>query len=135
MAAPLGGNTRIDSAGRVYQLDGRPASPEAVTEDDVQDPKKLSRLIGRLLLDTAALRRRFNPTRVDFEDVPVLNTGLTTSLAHGLNGRVRWSVVGWQCPTNVAPILREDTTLTDGNTLVLRSYVTGTVTIRLETSG
>lgn len=135
MSAPIGGSSRIDSAGRVYPLDGKATSPESVTEEDVKDSKKLARILERLLLDTATLRRRFNPTRVDFEDVPVSNTGAATQLAHGLNGRVRWSVVGWQCPTNVAPILREDTTLTDTSTLVLRSYVTGTVTVRVEASG
>lgn len=132
MGAPISGSARIASDGTVTQLDGRAATAEAITEDDVADAAKLTRLLARVLTDIAALRRRFVPRRLDFEDVAVLSTGATVQLQHGFGGRVRWWVAGWQCPTNVAPILREDTALTDVNTIVLRSYVAGTVTIRVE---
>jgi len=126
---------RIAADGKVTQLDGRAAPAEVVTEADVQDPAKLARLLGRMLSDEAALRRRFAPARLDFEDIPVLVTGDIVQFHHNFGGRARWWVVGWQCATNVAPILREDVTLTTTDTLVLRSYVAGTVTLRLEAAG
>jgi hypothetical protein len=126
---------KIDAYGKVTQLDTKATPSEVVTEADVQEPAKLSRLLLRLLADVAALRRRFVPSRTDYEDVAVLNTGAVTQLQHNMAGRVRWWVVGWQCPTNAAPVLREDVALSTSSTLALRSYVSGIVTIRVESAG
>lgn len=128
---------KIDSSGKVTQLDARAGADEVVTEEDVQEPAKLSKMLARLLANVAALRRARVSARVDFEDVVVPSTGATAPvrLQHNMVGRVRWWVVGWQCSTNVAPILREDTANTTASTLVLLSYVAGTATIRVEAAG
>ena len=80
---------RVDSAGKVFPLDGRAAPEEVVTEADVQDPAKLARLLGRLLKDTATLRRARVPKCIDFEDQAALTAGNTLTLQHNFNGRVR----------------------------------------------
>lgn len=90
---------RIDSAGKAYQLD-RPAQPdEVVTEQDVQQPAKLARMLGKLLKDVAGLLRRANPARIDFENVVCGTNGTSVRLAHRFNGRARWSVIGWDTPS------------------------------------
>ena len=142
MAAPAQGCAKVSADGVVTQLDGKATASQSVTEDDVQLPAKLARMLGGLLADVAALRRRFQPRHVDFEDVAVLTTGASNpvQLRHGMGGRVRWWVVGWQCATNAAPIIRESTDsavapVSTADTLVLLSYVAGAVTIRVEAAG
>ena len=121
----------------VTRLDGKAEPVDVVTEDDAKDAGKVARAIAKLQVDSAGLRRRFAPDRIDFEDVAVPATGATApvSLQHGLAGRVRWWVVDWVCATNVAPILRKDDTNTTSDTLVLLSYVAGTATVRVEAAG
>ncbi len=123
---------RIDSSGAVAILDGMADPDEIITEDDVQDAKKLARYLARCLKQTAELQRRANPRRIDFEDVTVSTAGAVVSLEHGFGGRVRWWVVGWQSAAVTAPYLVESTTATTDRTLVLRSYVAGAATIRVE---
>lgn len=126
---------RVDKAGNVYQLD-RPAEPdERVTEEDVQDADKLSRLLMRVLKDVAGIKRRFIPRRIDFEDRAVV-AGTPLRLPHGLNARVRWWVVDWipTSPTD-SPVFERNATDTTVNTLVLDVGNPGTVTIRLEVAG
>ena len=119
----------------VTRLDGKAEPVNVVTEDDAKDAGKVARAIAKLQVDSAGLRRRFAPDRIDFEDVAVSTAGATVTLQHGLAGRVRWWVVDWVCATNVAPILRKDDTNTTDSTLVLLSYVAGTATIRVEAAG
>lgn len=125
---------RIDSAGKVWNLDGRVEPDENITELDVQDPAKLSKLLGRVLASQATLRRNFVPRRLDFEDVAVGTLAAAVPLQHGLNGRVRWWIVDWTSSGTAAPVLRRGAA-TDSNTLVLESYVAGTATIRIEEAG
>ncbi len=134
-ALPPVSAARFSGDGKVTQLDARAGAREVVTESDVQDPSKLAKLLTRILADVASLTRAWRPARLDFEDVAVSTAGAAVPLQHNMNGRVRWWVVGWQCTTNVAPILREDTTNTTASTLVLLSYVAGTATIRVEAAG
>ncbi len=126
---------KIDSAGNVTQLDGRLQPPEVFNDQDAQDPVKLARVVARLLAENTELRRRFNADRLDFEDVAVSTAGASVTLQHNFAGRVRWYLVGWQSSGTDAPILKEDTTNTTENTLVLKSYVAGTATIRVEEAG
>lgn len=126
---------KVSSAGLVTQLGSKPTPDEVVTEQDVQEPAKLARVLGRVLAEVAALKRRFAPRAIDFEDVAVSTAGATVSLEHGMSGRVRWYLVGWQSSGTTAPILKESTTLTTSSTLVLASYVAGTATIRVEEAG
>ncbi len=126
---------RIAADGTVTRLDGRADAEEIITDDDVKEPAKLTRLLSRILSNVAALKRVSAPRRLDFEDVVVSTAGASVPLQHNLNGRVRWSVVDWECATNVAPILRKDATNTTASTLVLLSYVAGTATIRVEAAG
>ena len=127
-AAKINGTT-------VTQLDGKAGPDEAVTELDVQDAAKLSKMLARVLSTLAGIRRRHDPTRVDFEDVAVSTAGASVTFQHNFGGRVRWWVTDWACATNVAPILRKDDTNTTATALVLLSYVAGTVTIRVESVG
>jgi len=127
---------RIDSASKVTILDGKVAPNEVVTEADVQEPAKLTRLLTRLLRDVAELKRLFVPKRIDFEDVLVGSAAATTTLQHNMGGRVRWWVVDWQPSVGGAgPALRRDAASTTSSTLVLFSGNTGTATIRVESAG
>jgi hypothetical protein len=120
--------------GKVVQLD-RPAMPdEVVTESDVQEPPKLARLLGRLLRDVAGLLRRWEPKRIDFEDIACV-AGETIRLEHGLGGRVRWWQVEWT-GTGVGTFGGfEQTSATDNDTLVLLVVDNGTATVRVELAG
>lgn len=120
---------------KVTILDGRADPAEIVTEQDVQDASKLARGLGRVARDLAGLLRRFNPSRVDFEDVAVGAAGASVTLEHRFSGRVRWWLVGWQATGTTAPILKEDTTNSTSSALVLLSYVAGTACIRVEAAG
>lgn len=126
---------KVASDGTLYSLDGRAAPDEVMTSEDAKDPEKIARVLGRLLKENAELRRRWNPRRVDFEDVAVSTAGAVVSLQHGFAGRVRWWPVGWQSAASTAPYLREDTAASTADTLVLKSYVAGTVTVRVEEAG
>lgn len=101
----------------------------------MQEPAKLARLLCRILKDVAALRRRWAPRSVDFEDVVVGSTPTTHSFEHNFGGRVRWWVVGWTSLTSTAPILLESGTAITSKTLVLLSYAAGTMTLRVEEAG
>lgn len=126
---------RVSSTGKVYQLD-RPAEPEQrVTEEDVQQPSKLARMLMALLKDVADIKRRFFPRRIDFEDVEVDNTGgKKFYFHHNFGGRVRW----W--PVDVVDLGGGQAALTrhadsDNDTLVLVSNASARVTIRVESAG
>lgn len=128
-------SAKIDSDGNVTSLDGKIVPDEAVTEADAEDKGKLARILGRLLRDVADLRRRWNPRRVDFEDVTVTNAGDSYQFEHGFKGRVRWWPVGWQSGTADACVLVENTAATTETTLVLDSYGDGIVCVRVEEAG
>jgi hypothetical protein len=129
------GAARVASDGAVTQLGGKAAPTDVVTETDVQDPAKLARMIARVVGDVAALKRRFAPRRVDFHDITTAAGGTAIRLEHGLNGRVVWWPIDYQMTgATVAPILQRSS-LTDASTLVLLSYTTGTVSIRVEEYG
>lgn len=127
--------SKIASDGKVTQLDARATPVELLTEQDVADAKKLSEFLTKLRSSVSDLLRRWNPDRIDFEDMTVSTSGATVTLPHKFGGRVRWWLVGWRSSGTSAPILKEDTTATDDNTLVLLSYVAGTATIRVERAG
>ncbi len=128
---------RIDVSGKVTALGAKPSPDEVVTEVDVQDPPKLARLLARVLSEVAALKRRWAPRFVDFEDLLVTSTSTTKiQLQHNLNGRVRWWVVDYQISGAAGgPIIERNATDTTSSTLVLRSYKDARVTIRVEEAG
>lgn len=123
---PVRGNPRL--------LD-RPAEPdERVTPEDVQDAPKLARLLMRILKELALLRRRWWPRKVDHEDRTVDGTGTTKyRFPHGFGGRVRWWPVDWSGAASVPGLMRHADS--DANTLVLVSWIAGTVTVRIEEAG
>lgn len=136
MSAPLAGTAaRVEASGKMVPLGPKAQADQTITEADVTDTSKLTKLLVKLLTDVAALRRRFAPRRIDFEDVPVSTAGAAVNLEHGFGGRVRWWIAGWQSSGTAAPILKESTTLTTNSTLSLQSYVAGTATIRVEAAG
>ena len=106
MSAPLPGSAaRVDASGKMIPLGPRAQADQTITEADVTDTAKLTRLLVKLLADVALLRRRWAPRRIDFEDISGRsNSGGVVMLAHGFGGRVRWWVVGWSSGSTTAPI-------------------------------
>ena len=129
-------SAKVSSDGKVTQLDGKATANEVFTTEDAQEPEKVARLIGRLLVSVATLRRQWRPRRIDFEDVPLATGGVLVRLQHNFNGRVRWWVVDYQ-PTSgsAAPYGLMRDASTDANTLSLTSSTAGTATIRVEEAG
>ncbi len=137
-------STRIDSAGNVYQLDRQAEPDEVVTEADAQDPRKLSRLLMRLLKDIAGLRRLFKPKQLDREDFRITYDVATYRIPHGFNSRVHWWIAGWRATSesaNFFPLLMTSTA-SDLNTLVLTNVdiavvgrFDGIATIHIESVG
>ncbi len=124
--------------GQSKQLDVRAAPREVVTEEDVQQPKKLAELLGRILVALTELRRRWAPRKIDFEDQPV-GTSTDYRFEHRFGGRVRWWVVDWKPAftgvNQYIEFMRHADT--DENVLVLTSGAAsvGTVTVRVEEAG
>ena len=107
-----------------------------ITEEDVKDTTRLARVIVRILKDVAALKRRFAPRCIDFEDRAVDNTYTTKyRLHHGFGGRVRWWVVDWRPSGGTFAFDLSRHADTDENTLVLVSGAAGSVTVRVEEAG
>ena len=122
---PLNGSPR--------QLDRRPEPPTQVTEEQAADAGRLARLLMTLLRDTALLRRRWMPHRLDYEDRAVDDTGTTKyRFTHLFGARVRWWVVDWDGAAS--PALTKDADTTD-DVLVLTSTSAGTMTLRIEEAG
>lgn len=126
VVVPLNGNVR--------QTD-RPAEPdERVTEEQLREPSRVSRLLMWLLKEVSTLRRRWAPRIVDHEDRTVDNTGTTAyRFPHNFNTRVRWYVIDWSGATAGPRLVRSSSS--DANTLVLVSYTSGVATIRIEEAG
>jgi hypothetical protein len=124
----------IKTDGKLRQLDKTAEPPDQVTEEQVQDSKRLSRLLMSMLRDVVTLKRRWWPTFIDFEDVTVDGTGTTKyRFAHRLGKRVRWWPVDWTGATAGPRLVRH--TDSDDRTLVLVSYTAGTLTLRTEEAG
>ncbi len=117
---------------KVTPLDGKATSTEVATEANVQEPAKLARFLGTLLADVAALKRRFAPSRIDYENLPALAASNVVSVEHKFGGAVRY----WQVGGNVWVILAENAATTP-NTLVLdvTGAVDGTFALRVEEAG
>ncbi len=129
-------SVKISSSGEVTQLDKSAEPDDVVTEEDVQDPARLSRLILADKRAIAKLNRRWAPRYVDFEDVTVDAVGTLFTLRHGLGGRVRFWVVDFRVVGAAgAPIIQRDATETTNDVLGLRSYKEAEVTIRVEEVG
>lgn len=123
---------RIDSSGTVITLASQAGLDEVVSAEDVKDPAKLAQILTRILKAQSEIRRRQQPRWIDFEDVAVTNAGTVLyRFEHGFGGRVRWWPVNWTSALNDWLYLVEDST-TDENTLVLRSFSGGTVTVRIQ---
>lgn len=130
------GSARVDTAGVVTRLDGKADADEVVTESDVQDTAKLARLLCRILKTLADLKRRFVPRRIDFHDITTVATPGTVTLQHNFNGRVVWWPIDYQISGSAAsPIIQRNAAAGDANTLVLLTYTTGLVSIRVEEAG
>lgn len=126
-------SSAVVTSTRTRQLDARSVPPEQVTEEQVGNPKRLTELLGRLLVAVTELRRVWTPKRVDFEDQDV-TAGVTFDLEHRFGGRVRWWVVDWVPDATGDVAIFERTAATD-TTLTLLPQNTGTVTLRVEEAG
>jgi hypothetical protein len=121
----------IASTGILRRLDPGIQPDRTTTAEDVKDPEKLARAVQELREALAGVEL---PRSIDFEDLAASTGGALLRLAHGFGGRVRWFVMDWQSSGTAAPVLMR-TTASDENTLVLGSYVAGTVTVRVEEAG
>lgn len=126
----------VRKTGAVRSLEGRASPTQRLTSEQVQDPERLTREVNELRETAAKQERRHDPRRIDFEDISVDGTGTTQfRLAHGFGGRVRWWPVDWSGSGGLGGAACERHEATDANTLVLVSYVPGTVTVRVEEAG
>lgn len=131
-------SANVSSTGTVRQLDRRPEPDEQVTEEQAQEPARVARALMTLLRDVAALKRRWWPQRIDYEDIVSTGTSvtpMTMRLAHGFGAPVRWYVVRSRSAGTVTVPLINETTASDSNTLVLDIYYEATLTIRVEEAG
>jgi hypothetical protein len=124
----------VPAGADVRQLDGRRDPEEAVTEEQVQDPGRLARLLARVLKDLTSLKRRYAPKTIDHLDRDVDATGTTLyRFPHGFGGRVHWYPIDWVGATDGERLSRHEDS--DNNTLVLVSFIAGKVSIRIEKAG
>lgn len=120
--------------GKIRQLDGLAGPDEQVTPDQIEDKERAARLLMQILKDVASLKRRFWPKRMTFESKAVDATGTTKyRFKHGINARVRWWPVDWSGASAGPQLARHEDS--DSNTLVLVSYASGTVALRIEEAG
>lgn len=126
-------SANIPNVGDVRKLDRVPEAPAPVTERDVTDATWLVRTLIGLARSVARLEGVWRPRRIDFEDRAVVDDGTTLyRFEHRFAAPVRWWPVDWESDGAVA-LVKDDSS--DTNTLVLRSYQIGTVTIRVEEAG
>lgn len=124
----------VFASGKVRQLDKLSRPDDQITEEQVKDPERLSRMMQDILRNIAKLQRRWSPRFAEHEDVQVDGTGTTKyRFAHRFGKRVRWWPVDWADATGGAQLVEHSDT--DENTLVLVSYEAGTVTLRIEEAG
>lgn len=137
----------VPFGGKIRGLDAKSEPEEIVTPERLDDKERVAGWLRSLLRDAAALKRRWAPKRIDFQDYlfDATGGGLTPTLyrfEHGFNGRVRWSVVEWR-GASAGPQFVEHYEAnapnggvgTNNAVLVLRSFVIGTGTIRIEQAG
>lgn len=106
-----------------------------VQEDEVKSPQKLAEIIRQMQRRVAELEAVTPPEALEFE-LNVGSGGAITSVAHGINGAVRWYVVAWTQTGGAtypiaAPALVQDASSTS-RVLQLRSYVAGKAIVRVE---
>lgn len=135
-------NTRPDANGNASARGFAqvPARAERYTAEDVSNPARLAALLTKLHQNhvEASGFARAHPRAQSktFYGFPVGTSGAKLRLAHGFNRAVLWFVVGWRGNgVTAAPALVSDeldaSPETTSNTLVLRSYVAGTVDIEI----
>lgn len=129
-------SAKVKTDGTVQQLDRKADPDEQVTEAQVKDAKTLARLLMNALKDVAAIKRRWWPRFLDFEDHVFDGSGTTRHrFPHYFRGRVRWYVVDWKSMAGGQDYILEKHADTDENALVLVSSEAGKATIRVEEAG
>lgn len=104
-----------------------------ISPENIEDPEVLAELIDDLQGRIADLEASQPGESVDFEDVAVSTAGTTVKLSHQMGGRVRYWMTDWvPSAANTVPDIEKDTTNTTANVLVLKSYVAGRLTFRVE---
>lgn len=137
MTIPSRGAARVDSAGKVVQLGAKPAPDEVVSQEDAKDVVKLAKLLTRILATLATLRRTWVPRTMTFNDVLTTATPATRiRLQHNFGGRVNWWVCDFQISgASTTPQIHRIDAECDANTLVLSSYTTSRISVRVEECG
>ena len=123
----------VNRVGELRSLLPPPEPATELTDEQLTQPKALSRLLTTIIAAIARLERRANPRRIDYEDIEVNGDGVTVyALPHGMGGRVRWWVVD---ATDGGPAQLHRSEDSTDDVLYLLSEVPGTVTIRVEEVG
>ncbi len=119
--------------GTVRQLDRQAEPEEHVQSSDVSDASTLTRLLMRILRDIARMKRRWLPANVAHRGRVVDATGTVLHrFPHGFGGLVNWWPKRW---VGAAGPQFSEHASSDADTLVLVSYVAGTVTLYVEEAG
>ncbi len=111
----------------------QPVRAERFTPEHVADDQKLSdqlTRINQLALDATQEARSNVLGQPKVYVGLAITTGAKLTIQHGLGRRAFWWPVGYvDAGAAVCAVLDEDPTLTTTDTLVLRSYVTGTLNL------
>lgn len=113
-------SANIDAQRTVRLLDGQREPDDVITPEDVQDPQKLSRMVGEMKRQLAVLARQWRPRRIDYEGVTVSSSS-SVRLRHGFGGRVRYSVLESSRGGGLGPVVATGTA-TDNDLLDLDLY-------------
>ena len=127
-------SVNVTSAGVVKRLDLELEAPSPIDERDVAEPGRLARMLLDIVRDLRKLTGLWRPRRIDFEGRALLDDGTTLyRFEHRFASNVRWWAVDWTSDDGGVDIVKD--AASDTNTLVLRSYCTGTITLRVEEAG
>lgn len=120
--------------GRMRQLDAKGTPSAVLTALDAQEPEKIARAVNDLTRSVAEQARAFTPRVIFHRDVTVTGTGLVKyRFQHGFRGLVNWYVARWSSAAGGHSLVEDASTTAD--TLVLVSYIAGTLTLRVEEAG
>lgn len=120
------------------QLDVKKQPDEVLTETDVQDPLKLSRLLMRILSQLSELRRRYAARHNTYFNIISDGDALAphvVRLPHGFSGPVEWHVVGVRDGVFIVDDRVVESSASDENTLVLEIFFRATIQIRVQEKG
>lgn len=123
---------------RSYTLDGvlrtstrSPAKTRGYNDQDIAQPSRLAEAFRDVQDRLAALEGKSGPEAAEYALVAG-TAGARLTVYHGFGSPVRWWVTDVSSAVAGPSLVRDDTS--DANTLVLRSYVSCSIVLRIEPS-